>query len=373
MGFWLTLIIVLVVVLGLAKYLLALYMKKNPLFTDLKGKNGVITGGTSGFGKATVLSLFSSRLRLIFTGRDRKRAEEVIQEMLAIARRHYADKEDKHHDYWTQTVVEMEQGTWTKNTEGADQFISGPVQYYQLELSCLAEGVLFAAYVKKTFNQLNLLINNSGSIYSERKMSKEGLELTCASNWVGPFNLINQLLDLIRVTPRSRIINLSSCMHRWVLPFLTKPTFQLDDIFASQQPYDFFLQYGRSKASVNMLTKSVQKHLEVKQIDAKCVCIHPGISMTNFLRGLPAPLRFAESCFDWLMFFICNTTEQGCQTTLKLSHCEFEQLKGGAYYWNCEVDSESDFVTDSVRNEAFMEAAKKVLVTKSGSSLNSFA
>ena len=55
-----------------------------------------------------------------------------------------------------------------------------------------------------------MLVNNAGVMTKERAVSADGIELTLATNVVGPFLLTNLLIPLLRENAPARMINVSS-------------------------------------------------------------------------------------------------------------------------------------------------------------------
>ena len=91
----------------------------------------------------------------------------------------------------------------------------------KLDLGDLKSVVSFSKEFKKSYNKLNVLVNNAGTmrISSQVKYTKDGLEEVMGVNHVGPFLLTNELLDLLRKEGKNaRIINVSSYMHHFAAP-----------------------------------------------------------------------------------------------------------------------------------------------------------
>ena len=74
------------------------------------GKKALVTGGTSGIGKETVLRLVKEGAEVMFTGRDQSRASEVLKEIEALGGRGCFQQQD---------VTNMDD--WVKTAEKADE------------------------------------------------------------------------------------------------------------------------------------------------------------------------------------------------------------------------------------------------------------
>lgn len=83
----------------------------------------------------------------------------------------------------------------------------------ELDLSSLISIKRFAATIKPKYNQIDILINNA-SIHNDKfEKTKDGIESNFAINYLGHFLLTNMLLDILMITPQSRIINITSMTH----------------------------------------------------------------------------------------------------------------------------------------------------------------
>lgn len=85
-----------------------------------------------------------------------------------------------------------------------------------LELLDLASFESIRAFVdrfKKNYTRLDILVNNAGLSMEKLTLTKDQIETTFGVNHLGPFLLTNLLLDTIKSTSNSRIVNVSSVVH----------------------------------------------------------------------------------------------------------------------------------------------------------------
>ena len=125
---------------------------------DLKGKVCLVTGVTQGIGRAAALSIAKHGPKMVLVARDAKRGGEVADEIKAAG--------------------------------------NPNVELMVADLSSQADIRRLAAEFKARYQQLHLLVNNAGAVYTERQLSKDGIELTWALNHLGYFLLTELLLDV---------------------------------------------------------------------------------------------------------------------------------------------------------------------------------
>ncbi len=83
------------------------------------------------------------------------------------------------------------------------------------DLSSQADIRSLAKAIHERYTRLHVLIKNAGLVLSKRTLSADGIEMTIATNHLGPFLLTRLLLDLLEKSSPSRIINVSSAIHKW--------------------------------------------------------------------------------------------------------------------------------------------------------------
>ena len=176
----------------------------------MKGKICVITGSNSGIGKETALGLASMGATTVLVVRDQKRGENAQREII------------------------KQTGNKTVNLMICD-------------LSSMESIRRFAKEFKEKYDRLDVLINNAGALFNKREVTAEGFERTLAVNYLGPFLLVHELLDLLEKSAPSRIINVSSGLAKNGLV-------DLDDL-QSEKNYVGTKAYSRRRAPVYSKTK----------------------------------------------------------------------------------------------------------------------
>jgi len=306
----------------------ALVMGKNyfnggvcKLAKDLTGKVVIITGANIGIGKETALELARLNATVILACRDSQKTFPVIAEIK----------------------------TQTHNQN---------VEFIPLDLSDMASIRAFVQSFKSKYNRLDILINNAAVMaLPERILTKDGFETQFATNYIGPFYLTNLLVDLIKASAPSRIINLSSDAHT------ASKTFEFDNL-NSVNKYHPLLAYVQSKLAFVMFTKELQRRLDLEGAQVKVVSLHPGVVRTEAMRHLNSfGWKAFFALFSPIFYFTSKSSKQGAQTTLYLAQEEHTLLKAGAYYVDCKVNNgkENPFASNSEAAARLWTETQKLL------------
>lgn len=237
----------------------------------------LITGATSGIGKATAKELAKIGFDLILTGRSEDKGKQLSDSL----KKKYKINSD----------------------------------FIRCDISSLNDVRKFAETVKLKYNHIDVLINNAGSRFSEYQKSVDGIELTFATNHLGHFLLANLLLDLLKKSTDARIINISSSAHYG-------KQIDIDDL-VSPKEFNRSLVYGRSKLANVLFTYEFAKRNNHSNISINA--LDPGGVATNFAKN--------EGVFRWLKhisFYIAKrqllTPKQGAETVVYLASSE--KVKG---------------------------------------------
>ncbi len=254
----------------------------------MEKKTILITGATSGIGKAAAKALAKEGHRIIVHGRNEAKAQAVREEIIA------------------------ETGNDDIDVVIADLLLMSNVKR-------------MAAEIKERYDRLDVLINNAGTMMNkEREVTQEGLEKTIALNLLAPFLLIESLLDTLSKSPDARIINVSSIMHK----FSGKPHF---DDFLLENDYSSGKAYGLSKLYLIWVSRRWAAELKQKGFEHMTVNIaHPFISNTNFGRGSKKGL-FIDTIFR-IGIPLSLSPEKGAESIIYLASSD--EVKGvtGQFY-----------------------------------------
>lgn len=212
-------------------------MASDPSWPGVAGKQVLITGATSGIGQAAAVELARRGAKLAIVARSRERAAESVGRIKAA-------------------------------TPGAT------VDVLEADLASQASVRKLAAEAVERYPRLDVLVNNAGAIYSSRKLTDEGIELTWAVNHLAPFLLTTLLGERLKQAAPARVITTASDAHQGGhIPF--------DDL-AAERSYGLqgFERYGQTKLANILFTLELARRLEATEVSA--YCFHPGLVNTGF-------------------------------------------------------------------------------------------
>lgn len=247
----------------------------------MEGKQVVITGGTSGIGRAAAVELARRGAEVVVTGRDPRRAEVTLEAM----RRGSAP--DRH-----RAVL--------------------------ADMASLAEVERMAQDILGQRERLDILINNAGSWFLSPQRSADGYEKTFAVNHLSHFLLTARLLPRLIQSEDGRVITTSSSAH-------TYGTLPLDDPTMSQG-LGGQRDYARSKLANVLFTRELARRLAGTDVFA--ASFHPGFIDTNLgmNNALVRPLLFI------LFKLFGRSVDEGASTAVYLATAPRDDLEHGAYY-----------------------------------------
>ena len=250
----------------------------------MAGKSVLVTGGTSGIGKATAAGLAALGARVGITGRDRARTEAVAASIRA-----------------------------TPGSPAVDGFAA--------DMSAQAGVRRLAAQVLDTYPRLDVLINNAGGFWAHRHVTADGLEHTFALNHLAPFLLTSLLLDRLAASAPARIITVSSGAH-------ARGRIDFDDL-QGERDYSGQRAYSQSKLANVMFTYELSRRLDGTGVTA--TVLHPGVVRTSF--GAEDQAAYFAVMIRVARLFM-KTPAQGASTPIYLASSPQAQGITGRYFVN---------------------------------------
>ena len=288
---------------------------------DLTGQVIIITGANTGIGKETARALARMGATVILACRDKERTQPVVEELI--------------------------QDTKNKN-----------IEFMRCDLGDLRSIKEFAEEFKRRYQKLNVLINNAGiGSTPERKTTKDGLELVLGTNHVGHFYLTTLLLDVLKKSGPSKVVNVSSLMHKGC-------KMRWDDLMLEKK-FDLVFTYSQSKLANVLFAKELQRRVENDNI--KVVSLHPGTIHTELNR------HFDEKWFHKVFFrgilhpamhVFGKTREQGAQTSVYCAVEDYDKLQAGGYYDDCKIAKASAEACKEENGKRLWEMTEKIIAEK---------
>ena len=177
---------------------------------------------------------------------------------------------------------------------------------------------------------VHVLVNNAGIFASERVITSDGLEMTFAVNYLGPFLLTELLADKL-----DRVVNVASIAH-------TRGRLHFDDLtFANG--YTGYAAYAQSKLANVMHARSLHDH----HPKMTAFSVHPGAVATKLLRAGFGPIAGA-------------TPEQGARTITRLAATPALEEPSGAYFSDGVATPPSATARDASARTQLWEASMRL-------------
>jgi len=241
---------------------------------DLQGKTFIVTGANSGIGRATATELAGRGGRIFITARSEEKARPVVEEL----------------------------------GDNAD--------YLQLDLGDLDSVRQCAKDFLARDEPLHGLINNAG-LAGQRGLTPSGFELAFGTNHVGHFLLTNLLLDTLKASAPSRIVNVSSVAH------FSAPGIDYDAVRKPTKTVTGLREYAVSKLANVLHAQELARRVDGTGVTTYAV--HPGAIASNVWRRVPWP-------FDAVMKLFMKSNEDGARTSVYCATSPAMAGESGKYY-----------------------------------------
>jgi NAD(P)-dependent dehydrogenase (short-subunit alcohol dehydrogenase family) len=255
----------------------------------MKGKTVLVTGANQGIGKATAIALAQKGAAVVIVARNAAKGRAALAEVGLAAK-----------------------------AGGAPE-----PELLIADLSSQSQVRRVAAEFKARHDRLDVLVNNAGVYVPERHVTVDGIEETFALNHLGYFLLTRELLDLLKHSAPSRIVNVSSEAHRGA-------TMQWEDLQLSTHRYRGFKAYGQSKLANVLFTYELARRLEGTGVTANA--LHPGVIGSGFGQTYGGALSVLVKIARPFML----TPEEGARTSVHLASSPEVEGVTGKYFSKCK-------------------------------------
>ncbi|MGZ4079527.1 MAG: SDR family NAD(P)-dependent oxidoreductase, partial [Bacteroidia bacterium] len=188
------------------------------------------------------------------------------------------------------------------------------VEMLLIDLASMKSVRAAAEEFKKRHNRLDVLINNAAVFLSKREETEDGLEKTFETNYLSHFLLTHLLLDTLKASAPSRIINVAS-KHSGI-------KINFDDL-QTKQNYSFMKAVGPTKLGMIMFTKELAKKLEGTGVTVNS--LHPGLAKSNILKDMSGFVKF-------IFGMLSSSPEKCAETSVYLATSPEVEKVSGKYF-----------------------------------------
>ena len=214
--------------------------------TDVKNKVFLITGGTSGVGKAVATGLAKIGAKIVIISRSAESGKAALSEI----------------------------ATASGNDQG--EFLAADLS---LQSSILNVGEEF----KRKYDNLHVLANLAGAMYFEKQITQDGIDKMLAVNYLSHFLLTHQLLDMLKESRPSRVITVAGAPV-----FLKNPTIDFAD-FQLEKNFSGLRAAGQTLYARTLFSFELAKRLQGSGVTS--VAFHPGLIKSNMIQNAPWLLK----------------------------------------------------------------------------------
>jgi len=284
----------------------------------MDGKVCVVTGATSGIGKATAAALARLGATVVLVGRDRSRTEAAAAEISSVS-------------------------ASPPRTEIADLASLQQVR----ELAGRLAGL----------ERIDVLVNNAGLVLGERRTTPDGFEHVFALNHLAPFLLTSRLLPKLTASAPARVVTVTSDAHSAARLDLTDPNLE--------HGWDSWRSYANSKLANILFTRELARRLDGTGVTANCA--HPGVVRTGFGREARPLLRLGVTIARPFM----ASPERGADTIVYLASSPDVADETGGYYVKRQRREPSAAARDDAAARKLWEISEKMTGLTSAQSAGS--
>jgi retinol dehydrogenase 12 len=273
----------------------------------MKGKVCVVTGATSGIGKAAATALARLGATVVLVGRDRGRTEAAAAEIGSVSasppRAEIAD------------LASLEQ------VRGLAERLAG-------------------------LQRIDVLINNAGLVLTERRITPDGFEHVFTVNHLAPFLLTNLLLPKLTASAPARVVTVSSDAHSAARLDLGDPNLG--------SGWDRWRSYANSKLANILFTRELARRLDGAGVTANCA--HPGVVRTGFGRDVRGLMKAGITIARPFML----SPERGADTVVYLASSPDVADQTGGYYVKRQRREPSADARDDAAARKLWEISEKM-------------
>jgi retinol dehydrogenase-12 len=278
----------------------------------MKGKTVLVTGANSGIGLETAAGLAQMGAEVVITSRDTAKGVAAVEEI-----------KQRHPD--------------------------ANVTAMQLDLARRDDVHRFAREFDERFPRLDVLVNNAGSILSDRQVTADGFESMFQVNHLGPFLLTHLLLDKLKASAPSRIVNVASAAHRG-------GRLDFDDL-QNERGRSAIRAYATTKLCNILFARELARRLEGTGVTAHA--LHPGtVGGTGLGQDGDTKLFAIGAKITGPLFM---SPARGAKTSIHVASAPGIEKHSGAYFQRSKVSKPSAAARDDEAARTLWEKSVELL------------
>lgn len=286
----------------------------------MRGKTVLISGSTSGIGKETARGLAKLGAHVILVGRDKRRAEYAVDEI--------------------------------KKDTGNDQVV-----FFIADLAKQRDIRQLVEQVSKTYDHLDVLINNTGVNLAKRVLTEDGVEMAFAVNVLAPYMLTHLFMPLLKRSTAARVINITGG--------LPDGPIDLENLQGEKRYLGWtFTQYNHSKTIMMAMSYSLAKSVEGSNVTINIA--YPGHGYTPMNKSLPiyAYPKIYRPIVPVVQLlapvFLADLKRSARSSIYLASSPEVEQLNGRYFNQKCQQVKWPKSVLDKNTRNVIWELCQKL-------------
>ncbi|MCI4374243.1 hypothetical protein PGIGA_G00004020 [Pangasianodon gigas] len=258
-----------------------------PSKAKIPGKTVVITGANAGIGKETARELARRGGRIIMGCRDMEKCETAAREIRGST-------------------------------------LNPHVYARHIDLASIKSIRSFAEKINQEEERVDILINNAAVMRCPPGKTEDGFDMQFGVNYLGHFLLTNLLLDKLKDSAPSRVINLSSLAH-------IIGEIDFNDLNWDRKKFNTKKAYCQSKLAIVLFTRELARRLEGTGVTV--YALHPGVVATELGRhtGMHQS-QFSSTVLSPIFYLLIKSPELGAQPSVYLAVAEELASVSGRYY-----------------------------------------
>lgn len=287
-------------------------------YPSMQNKVVLITGATNGIGKEAARQIAQTGATVVIAGRTEEKLNAVVSE--------------------------IQQSTGNAQIEGV-----------LADLSQVAGMRALATQFLARHQRLDVLLNNAGALFTERKLTVDGFERTFALNHLNYFLVTQLLLDTLKASAPARIVNVSSGVH-------TGGQINFDDLHGLKS-YAPLRAYSQSKLANLMFTFELAKRLEGSGVTVNA--LHPGMVRSGFGRSNQGLIgRVTGVVLGLVQRFRGIDVVEGADTAVYLACSPAVEGITGAYWYQRQQAPSSPDSLDQAQWQRLWEVSTEMVKIK---------